>query len=120
MPGPGAAKAVVTAKPLGEKKGDKIKIFKYRPKSGYARARVIASFSMLEITDVSLDGKPAREGGSRRLRRPPRPTRSPPGQATPRGATAKKPTAKKPTAKKPTAKKPTTKKTTKKTTGEET
>ena len=32
-----AAKAVVTAKPLGEKKGEKVKVFKYRPKSGYAR-----------------------------------------------------------------------------------
>ena len=32
-----AAKAVVTAKPLGEKKGDKVKVFKYRPKTGYAK-----------------------------------------------------------------------------------
>ena len=28
-----AAKAVVIAKPLGEKKGEKVKVFKYRPKS---------------------------------------------------------------------------------------
>ena len=32
-----AAKAVVIAKPLGEKKGEKVKVFKYRPKSGYAQ-----------------------------------------------------------------------------------
>src|SRR5712691_8222945 len=50
-----AAKAVVTAKPLGEKKGDKVKIFKYRPKSGYARRgghRQI--LTLLEIEDVKF------------------------------------------------------------------
>jgi len=57
--GAGAAKAVVTASPLGEKKGDKVKIFKYRPKSGYARRQGHRQvLTMLEITGVSLDGKP--------------------------------------------------------------
>ena len=32
-----AAKAIVTAKPLGEKKGDKVKVFKYQHKTGYAQ-----------------------------------------------------------------------------------
>jgi len=87
--GAGASKAVVTASPLGEKKGDKIKIFKYRPKSGYARRQGHRQvLTMLEITGVSLDGK------------------------TPKAPSAQKPAAKKPTAKKPTAKKPTAKKTT--------
>src|ERR1700675_1496032 len=50
-----AAKAVVTAKPLGEKKGDKIKIFKYRPKSGYAkRGGHRQILTMLEIEDVKF------------------------------------------------------------------
>ena len=50
-----AAKAVVTAKPLGEKKGDKVKIFKYRPKSGYAkRGGHRQLLTMLEIEDVKL------------------------------------------------------------------
>jgi large subunit ribosomal protein L21 len=50
-----AAKAVVTAKPLGEKKGDKVKVFKYRPKSGYARKSGHRQLlTMLEITDVKL------------------------------------------------------------------
>lgn len=49
------AKAVVTAKPLGEKKGDKIKIFKYRPKTGYAkRGGHRQLLTLLEIQDVSL------------------------------------------------------------------
>jgi large subunit ribosomal protein L21 len=48
-------KAVVSATPLGEKKGDKIKIFKYRPKSGYARkAGHRQMLTMLEIQEVSL------------------------------------------------------------------
>ena len=34
-----AAKATVTASPLGEKKGDKVKIFKYRPEDGLREAR---------------------------------------------------------------------------------
>jgi large subunit ribosomal protein L21 len=50
-------KAVVTATPLGEKKGDKIKIFKYRPKSGYARkAGHRQMLTMLEIKEVKLGG----------------------------------------------------------------
>ena len=53
-----AAKAVVVAKPLGEKKGDKVKVFKYRPKSGYARkAGHRQLLTMLEITDVKLGAR---------------------------------------------------------------
>ena len=56
-----AAKAVVTAKPLGEKKGDKIKIFKYRPKSGYAkRGGHRQILTMLEIEDVKFGVAPKR------------------------------------------------------------
>ena len=83
-----AAKASVTAKPLGEKKGDKVRIFKYRPKSGYAqRGGHRQLLTLLEIESVTL--------GS---------TEKP---------TAKKTTAKKTTAKKATAKKATARKTTK-------
>ena len=50
-----AAKATVTAKPLGEKKGDKVRIFKYRPKSGYAqRGGHRQLLTMLEIESVVL------------------------------------------------------------------
>jgi ribosomal protein L21 len=50
-----AAKATVTAAPLGEKKGDKVKIFKYRPKTGYAkRGGHRQLLTLLEITDVKL------------------------------------------------------------------
>jgi len=57
-----AARAVVKAKPLGEKRGDKVKIFKYRPKSGYARkAGHRQMLTLLEIEDVEL-GAPAKRG----------------------------------------------------------
>jgi large subunit ribosomal protein L21 len=57
-----AAKAVVTAKPVGEQKGDKVKIFKYKNKTGYARkAGHRQLLTLLEISTVSLGGtaKPA-------------------------------------------------------------
>ena len=84
--GADAAKASVTAKPLGEKKGDKVRIFKYRPKSGYAqRGGHRQLLTLLEIETVTL-------------------------------GSAQKTTAKKTTAKKSTAKTSTVKATTAKTT----
>ena len=60
-----AAKASVVARPLGEKKGDKVKVFKYRPKSGYARkAGHRQMLTLLEIADITLGGaakRPARK-----------------------------------------------------------
>lgn len=54
-----AAKATVTAQPLGEKKGDKVKIFKYRPKTGYAkRGGHRQLLTLLEIRDVKLGSAP--------------------------------------------------------------
>jgi large subunit ribosomal protein L21 len=59
------AKATVTALPLGEKKGDKVKVFKYRPKSGYARrAGHRQMLTMLEIAEVKL-GAPTRAPAAR-------------------------------------------------------
>jgi large subunit ribosomal protein L21 len=53
-----AAKALVIAKPLAEKKGEKVKVFKYRPKSGYARKSGHRQLlTMLEITEVKLPAK---------------------------------------------------------------
>jgi large subunit ribosomal protein L21 len=57
-------RAVVTAKLLGEKKGDKIKVFKYRPKTGYAKKQGHRQMlTLVEIEDIKL---PARRGGTRR------------------------------------------------------
>jgi large subunit ribosomal protein L21 len=57
--GKDAAKAVVTAKPVGEQKGDKVKIFKYKNKTGYARkAGHRQLLTLLEISTVSLGAAP--------------------------------------------------------------
>jgi large subunit ribosomal protein L21 len=54
-----AAKATVTATPMGEKKGDKVKIFKYRPKSGYARkAGHRQMLTVLEVQEITLGSAP--------------------------------------------------------------
>ena len=58
-----AARAVVTARPVGEQKGDKIRVFKYKPKTGYARAAGHRQLmTLLEIAEVKLGAT----GGTRR------------------------------------------------------
>jgi large subunit ribosomal protein L21 len=53
--GAAASKATVTAKALGETKGDKIKVFRYRPKTGYAKKTGHRQqYTLLEIQDVTL------------------------------------------------------------------
>jgi len=53
--GKDAQGAVVTAKLLGEQKGDKVSIFKYKNKSGYARrAGHRQLLTLIEIAEVSL------------------------------------------------------------------
>jgi large subunit ribosomal protein L21 len=50
-------KATVTAKLIGEKKGEKVHIFKYRPKSGYARRQGHRQrYTLVEIEDISVGG----------------------------------------------------------------
>ncbi len=78
-------KVKVEAKVSEHLRGDKVRIFKYKPKKGYRRrAGHRSELTRLEVTDVRmLTRKPA----------------------------AKKPAAEKPAAKKPAAKKPAAKKT---------
>ncbi len=57
-----AEKSVVTAKLLGEQKGDKVHVYKYKNKTGYARHTGHRQvMTLLEISEVSLAGarKPA-------------------------------------------------------------
>jgi large subunit ribosomal protein L21 len=59
--GTDAERAVVTAKLLGERKGDKVKVFKYKNKSGYARrAGHRQLLTLVEIEDVTLGRAPAK------------------------------------------------------------
>jgi len=47
--------AVVTAKLLGEQKGDKVNVFKYKNKSGYSRRQGHRQLmTLIEISDVKL------------------------------------------------------------------
>jgi large subunit ribosomal protein L21 len=53
--GKGAAGAVVKAKPLGEKKGEKVKVLRYRPKTGYSkRTGHRQLLTLLEIEGIEL------------------------------------------------------------------
>ncbi len=53
-------KAVVTAKLLGEQKGEKVNVFKYKNKSGYARKQGHRQLmTLLEISEVKLPAKRA-------------------------------------------------------------
>jgi len=63
--GKDAQGAVVTAKLLGEQKGDKVGIFKYKNKSGYSRrAGHRQLLTLIEISDVSL-GAPAKKAAAK-------------------------------------------------------
>jgi large subunit ribosomal protein L21 len=53
-------RAVVTAKLVGEQKGDKVSVFKYKNKSGYARKQGHRQLmTLLEISEVKLPAKRA-------------------------------------------------------------
>jgi len=53
--GAAASKATVTAKPVGEKKGDKVHVVKYRPTTGYSKKTCHRQqYTLIEISDVSL------------------------------------------------------------------
>jgi large subunit ribosomal protein L21 len=53
-------KAVVTGKLLGEQKGDKVRVFKYKNKSGYSRRQGHRqTLTLLEISEIKLATKRA-------------------------------------------------------------
>ncbi len=53
------ARAQVKAKLVGQEKGDKVKIFKYRPKTGYARRQGHRQmYTLVEILEVVLGKRP--------------------------------------------------------------
>jgi large subunit ribosomal protein L21 len=79
--GAAAAKASVTAQPLGEKKGEKIKIFKYRPKTGYAkRGGHRQMLTLLEIKDVKLGAAPKKTSAKKAEAK--KPVAKPPAETT--------------------------------------
>jgi large subunit ribosomal protein L21 len=116
------SKAKVVAKLVGDKKGDKIKVFKYRPKSGYRRTQGHRQLlTLLEIEEVGLSpGKQATRAEVAAQPEESPPAKKPAAKAPAKKATAKKPAAKKPAAKKAPAKKATAKAPAKKSTAKST
>jgi large subunit ribosomal protein L21 len=109
--GKSLSKARVTAKLLGDKKGDKVRVFKYRPKSGYRRTQGHRQLmTLLEVEEVALSPQvKATAPEEEEAEAPARPARKTAARKTP----AKKTAAKKPAArKKSPAKKTTAKRTT--------
>jgi large subunit ribosomal protein L21 len=73
-----AAGATVTAKPLGEKKGEKIRVLRYRPKTGYAkRTGHRQLLTLLEIEAIELGGGAKRGASARAAAREPAPAEAP-------------------------------------------
>jgi large subunit ribosomal protein L21 len=94
------AKATVKAKLLGDKKGDKVRVFKYRPKSGYRRqAGHRQLVTLLEIQEVALTPQQKATMGD-----------SKDAAAEKKPASRKKTAAKKPAARKTARKKTAAKK----------
>ena len=92
----GDAKVIATL--VGDTKADKIKVVKYRPKSGYKRTQGHRQrLTVLEVLEVKLGGKAVKK-------------EEPEEAEAPKKTSAKKPAAKK-TAKKKAAKKSAAKKT---------
>lgn len=80
-------RASVTATLVGERKGDKVKIFKYKNKTGYARrAGHRQLLTLVRIEDVSL-GAPGKKAAAAAPAEPAEPGAAPPA-AEPVGAQA--------------------------------
>jgi large subunit ribosomal protein L21 len=95
------SKATVKAKLLGDKKGDKVRVFKYRPKSGYRRqAGHRQLVTLLEIQEVALTPQQKATMGDAEAAKP----------AEKKPASRKKTAAKKPAARKTAGKKTAAKK----------
>ena len=104
-------KASVKAKLLGDKKGDKLRVFKYRPKSGYRRSQGHRQqLTMLEVQEVALSPqqKATAADAKKDEARPARKTAAKKSPA--RKSPARKTAANKTTTRKTTAKRSSTRK----------
>lgn len=115
--GKSLAKAKVTATLVGERKEDKIKVLKYRPKSGYKRTQGHRQLkTVLEVQEVALsadrsESKDEAEAAEPAAKKPAAKKPAAKKAAAKKKTGAKKPAAKKAAAKKTAAKKSSTKKT---------
>ena len=107
------SKAKVVARHMGDQKGEKIKVFKYRPKSGYQRTqghRQLLTLLEIEMVMLSPDQVARKPEEPAAESEPAAPARKKPAakKAAAKKTPAKKPAAKAPAKKKPATKKPTT------------
>jgi large subunit ribosomal protein L21 len=89
-------KAQVKGKLVGQEKGDKVKIFKYRPKTGYTRRQGHRQmYTLVEIQEVVLGKRaPAKKAGEEEepeVAAVPAPKRGKGGQAASAGTAVAKP-----------------------------
>ena len=90
----GLGEVKVQAKVLEHVRGEKIRVFKFKPKRGYKRTQGHRQeLTRIEVTGISMGGAAAKAPAAKK---------EPASKAT----AAAKPDAKKPAAKKPAAKKP--------------
>jgi large subunit ribosomal protein L21 len=110
--GKALSKASVKAKLLGDKKGDKVRVFKYRSKTGYRRqAGHRQLFTLLEIEEVALSPQKKTTAAEAKAAEPASEKAAAPKKAAgPKKAAAKKTPTRKSPAKKAAAKKTTTRK----------
>ncbi|MCF7846824.1 MAG: 50S ribosomal protein L21 [Candidatus Gracilibacteria bacterium] len=95
---------VVEAKILEHGRGDKVRVYKMKPRKRYRRTLGHRQdFTVIEITDIKTRQKPADKKAETKT--PAKKTAAKPKTASPKKTTPKKTTAKKPAAKKTTAKK---------------
>ena len=111
--GKSLSKAKVTAKLLGDKRGDKVRVFKYRPKSGYRRSQGHRQLmTLLEVEEVALSPQVKATAPEEEEAEAPAARKAPAKKAAAKKPTAAKKTpARKPAAKKAAAKKTTAKRT---------
>jgi len=78
-----AERAVVTAKLLGEQKGEKVHVFKYKNKSGYARRQGHRQLmTLIEIAEVKLGSAPKRAAAPKAEKKPAKDEATEPAEAT--------------------------------------
>lgn len=110
--GKSLSKAKVTAKLLGDKKGDKVRVFKYRPKSGYRRTQGHRQLmTLLEVEEVALSPQVKATAPEEEEAEAPAATKTPAKKAAPKKPPARKTATRKSAAKKTAAKKTTAKRT---------
>jgi large subunit ribosomal protein L21 len=98
----GLKKVKVTAKVIGHERGEKLRVFKFKPKRGYKRRTGHRQeLTRIEVTDISMGAaKAASKSAAKPAAAKPAAEKAGESKAAAKPAAAKKPATKKPAAKK--------------------